>query len=199
MSESNAIPLIILLSVVLIAGALIVSYFVGQGRRKAWSDFAERIGANYDSGGSWFGRPTVTGVYQHHQFKLDSFTRRSGKSSTTYTRITVYLNNRTPFTLTIYQEGLFSKIGKAMGMKDIQIGDEEIDQRYVIKGEPETEVLRVLSSLGMRQRLLEAPYLHIDIKDGVELYEKRGFEIDPNVLIAVLDLMNAIADAADRL
>jgi len=197
--DSSVIPtFFILLTLALIGLVMVINYFIIQGRRKAWQDLSERIGAAYEAGNYWFGRPQVSGVYQQHRFKLDSFTRSTGKSSTTYTRLVVELNSTSGLVLSIQQEGFFSKIGKALGRKEIQLDDEEIDRRFVIKGQPETEVRRVLSSLGMRQRLLEAPELHVNIKDQAVRHEKRGFETDPNTLIALLDVLCALANAIDR-
>jgi hypothetical protein len=181
--------------ILLIAG---ISYFVAQGRRRAWQDLAERIGATCEPGSFWFGRPQVSGTYQQHRFKLDSFVRRVGKNTTTYTRLVVDLNTQTQLNMSIQQEGFFSKIGKALGVQDLQLGDEEIDRRFIIQGQPESEVRKVISSLGMRQRLLEAPELHITIKDGIIRHEKRGFETDPNTLIALMDVLCALANAIDR-
>ena len=175
-----------------------ISYLSAQGRKKAWADLAERIGVNYEAGG-FFSRPVVSGVYQRHQIKLDSFVRRSGKNSTTYTRIVVYLNNAAQFTMSISQEGMFSKLGKKLGIQEITTGDDEIDKRYLIKGEPEADVQRMLSSLGMRQRLLEAPAIDIEIRGMEVYYHRHGFETDPNKLINLLDLMCAFADASERL
>ncbi len=200
MSSSSILPSLVIFIIVVIGviALIAIGYGVSQNRRKAWADLAERIGAQYEPGNFWIGRPTVSGIYQQHRFKLDSFTRSTGKSSTTYTRLEVYLISPDPLNLTIYQEGFFSKIGKKMGMQDIQIGDEEIDQRYVIQGQPEEEVRRIITALGMRQRLIEAPELHIEIKDSVIRHEKRGFEADPNTLIALLDILCAFGRAIDR-
>lgn len=189
---------ILLVAVSLIA-ILIISYFTLVGRGKAWADLAERTGLTYEPGKFLgYGR-AVSGVYQRHQIKLDTFTRGAGKSSKTYTRIVALLNQPTHLSLTIYQEGMFSKIGKALGMKELHIGDDEIDRRFIIQGQPESDVLRALTSLGMRQRLLEAPNMHLEVKGQEIRYEKQGFETDPNTLIAVLDLMCALGDAVDRL
>lgn len=196
---NDNIELLIIFGIIaLILISIGASYLVAQGRKKAWADLAERIGVNYEPGG-FFSRPVITGVYQRHQIKLDTFVRRSGKNSTTYTRIVAYLNNAANFTMSISQENVFSKIGKKLGAQEITIGDDEIDQRYMIKGEPEADVQRVLSSLGMRQRLLEAPPIDIQIRGMEVYYHRHGFETDPNKLINLLDLMCAFADAAERL
>jgi hypothetical protein len=191
------LPILLMAGFVIIM--LIVSYFTLVGRGRAWADLAERTGLMYEPGQFFgYGR-SVSGVYQRHQIKLDSFTRGTGKSSHTYTRIVALLNQPTNLSLTIYQEGMFSKLGKALGMKELSIGDDEIDRRFVIQGQPESDVIRALTSLGMRQRLIEAPGLHLEVKGQEIRYEKRGFETDPNTLIAVFDLMCALGDAIDHL
>jgi hypothetical protein len=192
------VVLVIVASVLFVVLGLAAGYISVQGRRKAWADLAERLGLNFEPGSYIFSRPIVSGTHLHHQVKLDSFTRSSGRSSTTYTRIIVYLSSAANFSLTLTEEGVFSRIGKAIGMQDVQVGDDEIDRRYTIRSQPEDAARRVLFSLGMRQRLLEAPPLHIELRGMEVIYERRGFETDPNKLTALLDLMCALADAAER-
>jgi hypothetical protein len=195
---ANSESLIILLIIAFVFIAIAATFLVSQGHKKAWADLAERLGLNFEPG-SFFSQPVVAGVYQRHQIKLDTFVRRSGKNSTTYTRIVVTLNNAANFRMSISQEGLFSKLGKKLGVQEITTGDDELDQRFLIKGEPEADVKRVLSALGMRQRLLEAPSINIEIRGMEVYYQKHGFETDPNKLINLLDLMCAFADASERL
>ena len=101
--------------------------------------------------------------------------------------------------LDIYTEGLFSRIGKIMGMKEIQTGDEGIDDRYIIRGQPEEMVLRLLQNYDVRQKLVEAPSLRIKVRGAEIHYEKRGFIKDENTLVALFELMTSLARGIERL
>ena len=48
--------------------------------------------------------------------------------------------------MTIYCESIISKIGKALGMKDIQIGNPLFDEAFVIKARDEMILRNFLSS-----------------------------------------------------
>ena len=191
--------LVIFGSIALVVLALVASYLNLQSRRRAWEELAARLGLTFASG-NWLGSGmSISGTYRSQHLTLDKFTRRTGKNSTTYTRIVLFLNQPTQLELDIYTEGLFSKIGKVFGMKEIQTGDEALDQRYIIKGQPEPMIASLLQSYDLRQKLVEAPTLHIKVQGQEIYYEKRGFIRDENNLIALLDLITSLAGGIDRL
>ncbi len=178
---------------------VVIVYLTIVTRRQAWSQLAERANLQFNRGNFVSHGLSVSGVYQGHNLTLDTFSRSAGRSSATYTRIVLNLNQPANLDLTLSTEGLFSKVGKLLGMQDIQAGDEALDQRYMIKGQPENLVLSVLQSYDLRQRLLEAPSLYLHVHGQQVYYEKRGFERNENNLIALFDLMNSLAAAVERL
>ena len=124
--------------------------------------------------------------------------RGSGKNRTTYTRIVTSVNNLTQLSMKVYQETVFSKVGKLLGGQDIQIGNEQFDQRYIIRGQPEMDVVLLLSSIGLQQKLLQDRTFNFDLK-GSELYfEKRGIERNVDQLQRVFDLLCDIAEAVEH-
>lgn len=190
------------LQILFIVGVIVlavgISYYRRQARQRAWSELAVRTGLTCEPG-SFFRPPYVTGVYRGHQLTLDTFTRGSGKSSTTYTRIVLFVNNQSNLYLALYEESIFSKIGKFFGAQDIQVGDEEIDRRFIIKGRPEDSVVRLLNSIGLRQKLLEARSLNLEV-DGRELhFEKVGVELNVDYLQFLFDLLGDMAATVERL
>ncbi len=191
--------LFLFITAAMVVVALVGSYLVLQSRRRAWEELAARLGLTFTPG-NWIGRGmSVSGTYRSQHITLDKFTRRTGKNSTTYTRVVLFLKQPAQIELVIYTEGLFSKIGKLLGMKDIQTGDEAIDQRYIIKGQPENSIASLLASYDLRQKLVEAPALHIKVQGQEIYYEKRGFIRDENNLVALFDLITSLASGIDRL
>jgi hypothetical protein len=192
------VPVLIFIVIGSIALALIASYFVIAARRRAWSNLADQAALTLSTG-NFLGRGlSISGTYHSHPLTLDTYTRGSGKYSHTYTRILVGLNHPTDLSLSIHNEGVFSKIGKALGQKEIQIGDEAIDQRYIIKGQPETTIASILLSYDLRQKLIEAPSFNARIQGLDIYYDRRGVELDENKLIALFDLLTSLANAIDR-
>ncbi len=196
MSDTDLWFIFIILAFIVLA--IFIGYLVLAARRRAWSNLADRAALSF-SPGNFFGRGlSVSGSYHSHPLILDTFTRHYGKSSRTYTRITVTLNQPTSLNLAIYTEGLFSKVGKALGMKEIQTGDEAIDRRYIIKGQPETTIAGLLMSYDLRQRLIEAPSFNARIEGLNVCYDHTGVELDENKLLALFDLLTSLATAIDR-
>ena len=191
--------LVLFAVVALVVVAVVFSYLVLQSRRRAWEELAARLGLTFEPG-NWIGRGmSISGTYRSQHITLDKFTRRTGKNATTYTRVVLFLKQPSQIEMEIYTEGLFSKIGKLLGMKEIQTGDEVLDQRYIIKGQPENGIAGLLASYDVRQKLAEAPALHIKVHGQEIYYEKRGFAKDENNLIALFDLITSLASGIDRL
>jgi hypothetical protein len=61
------------------------------------------------------------------------------------------VNIPTQLFMNVYQDtqlskAVISKVGNLVGTQYIKIGNEEFDQRFIIKGQPEVDVVKVLSS-----------------------------------------------------
>ena len=181
----------------LVAGGAVYAYARIQSRRRVWADLAAQTGLQFEPG-TWFTSPRVTGTYRQHELTLDTFSRGTGKRRTTYTRIVVYVNNQANVYLAIYEEGVFSKIGKFFGQEGIQVGDEEIDRRFIIKCRPGTFAARLFTSISLRAKLLQARTINIEV-DGRELhYEHRGTDAEPDALMFLFDLLTDLAMFVER-
>jgi hypothetical protein len=199
--EFLAVPLLFVGQIACILGfvvvAVVVAYTTRRARTRAWEELSFRHGLTLEPG-SFFVSPRLTGGYRGHQLTLDTFTRRTGKSSTIYTRIVLFVNNQDNVYFALYEEGVFSKIGKFFGSEDVQIGDEEVDRRFIIKSRPEGFAVRVFTSIGLRSRLLQARRLNIEV-DGRELYfEQVGSLTDAEYLQFLFDLLSEMADFVER-
>lgn len=78
-------------------------------------------------------------------FSLELYRTGSGKNKRYYTEINFELENKYEYTLTLYKERIWSKIGKLVGMQDIEIGDDPFDKSFIIKSNDDyfaTEVLK---------------------------------------------------------
>ena len=126
---------------------VVIMYFQRKAQLEAWNDLAARTGLTCEGGIAPWSSIRVTGSYHGHPLVLDTFTRHSGRNSRTYTRVVLGVKNPLPLYLFLTEENVFDKVGKWMGSQDIQLGDETLDRRYKIKGEPEAEVGRLLASL----------------------------------------------------
>jgi hypothetical protein len=67
--------------------------------------------------------------------------------------------------LNLYREGLFSGIGRKLGMQDIEIGDAFFDEQFVIQGHPEDMVRRLLENSRIRELIQAQPNIQFSIRD----------------------------------
>jgi len=183
----------------LLAVIVAVSYFNRRARRAAWDELASQNGLIFEPGNYRGKSPSVSGVYRGHSLLVDTFTRGSGKSRTTYTRITLNVNNPTGLKLSISGEGVGSKLKKLLGAIEILVGDEAIDAKFFIQGSPEMAVQRLLSNTSLRQKLLDSQSLHIELTGQRIVYQKRGFEANPEKLLYLFDLLGDIGMAVERM
>ncbi|MFN8598233.1 MAG: DUF3137 domain-containing protein [Anaerolineae bacterium] len=136
----------------------------GPSKGEIWSQLSQEIGASYDEGG-FFKQGAVRLAYRQWEITLDTYTVSDGKTSSTYTRIRAPFVNPDGFRLKIYREGVFTGIGKVLGLQDIEIGDAFFDQQFVIQGGPEDMVKRLLENGRIRELIHAQPNIHFSIKD----------------------------------
>jgi hypothetical protein len=192
---TTLLPFLIVISLLVLFG--VIAYLRRQARQQAWSELAARTGLTFEPGGI-FAPMVVAGNYRGRPLTLDTFTRRTGKNSTTYTRIQLGANNPSALSLAIYDENVLSKLGKALGMQDIQTGDDELDRRFTIRGQPEPMIISLLASISLRQQLLQARSVHVEVKGQQVYWQQRGAESNADYLQFVFDLLSDLAEAVGR-
>ncbi|MDP4091334.1 MAG: DUF3137 domain-containing protein [Bacillota bacterium] len=135
----------------------------GPSKREVWEQLSREINAEYVEG-FWSG----SGVQAHVDnwiIVLDTYTVSNGRSSTTYTRIRAPFVNLADFYFCIYRRGLFSDLGKLLGMQDIEIGYPEFDEDFILKGNDEEKVRQLLSDEKIRHLIEGQPRFHLEVKD----------------------------------
>jgi hypothetical protein len=189
------VPALILVVIVV---AVAAAYLNHRARQQAWSELAALTGLTCESAGLFGLSLRVQGVYRGHALTLDTFTRSSGKHSTTYTRVVIRVNNTAAIRLVLHEEGLLSPVGKLLGLQDIQVGDQDLDRRFIIQGQPEDIIARLLSLGGLRDKLLQARSLNIKV-EGQELhFEQRGVELNVDYLQYLFDLLSELVEEIEQ-
>jgi len=201
MSDSNLdnlMPwLLILAMFAFLAIFIAVAYWSRQRHNRAWEDFATRTGLAFEPG-RLLGAPRVQGSYRGHSLLVDTYTVHHGKSSTTYTRIALGLNRPTGLALILYNEGVFAKLGKILGGQDIQTGDAELDERFVIKGQPEQAIRTLFVTGGWTQKLHGARAVHIEVDAQSVRFRTTGVIRDVDYLQSLLDMLGTLADSVEH-
>ncbi|KAB3526332.1 DUF3137 domain-containing protein [Alkaliphilus serpentinus] len=149
----------------------------GPSKNDVWKQFADEIGGEFLEG-SIFKPSMVQVAFRGWNITLDTYTVSHGKSSTTYTRIRAPFVSTQGFHFKIYKKGLFSDLGKMLGMQDIITGNEDFDENYIIKGNNEELVKGLFSSVEIRTLIEEQPKMTLEIKDSEGFFKKTPEGVD---------------------
>lgn len=180
----------------------------GPSKKEIWSEIAYDIGGRFKNGGFWE-RDYIRYEYGDWEIVLDTYTRSHGKSSSTYTRMRAPFLNKDGLYFKIYREGFFSNLSKYFGMQDIEIGDSFFDENFIIKGNSDYQITKLLEGDEMKALIEAQDQIHFEIRDdegifvskypeGVdELYfQCRGVLKDEN---KIKDLFDLFAFTLERL
>ncbi len=140
----------------------------GPNKEEVWRQLSREIGAEFVDGGFWKGDKVVAQV-EEWTITLDTYTQSSGKHSTTYTRMRAPFANEDGVRFTIYRKGLFSGLGKLLGMQDVEVGYAEFDRDFIIKGNDESKVQALFANSRIRELIEAQPSIRLRVKDD-ELY-----------------------------
>jgi hypothetical protein len=183
----------------------------GTRKDEMWRQLSDEIGAEFVEGSLWK-RSKVQAHVGPWTVTLDTHTVSSGESSTTYTRMRAPYLNPEGFRFTIYRKGVFSDLGKLLGMQDIEVGDSEFDEAFIIKGNDESKVVTLFSDPKIRQMIQAQPQIRLEVKDSEGWFGPRfpedvdelhfqvvGVIKDVERLKALFDLFAAVLDQLCRI
>jgi hypothetical protein len=183
----------------------------GPSKDDMWRQLSQEIGADFIEGGFWKGNKVQAhvGIWT---ITLDIYTESTGETHVTYTRMRVPYVNPEGFRFTIYRKGFFSELGKLFGMQDIEVGDSDFDEAFIIKGTDEFRVRDLFANPQIRQMIQAQPKIRLDVKDSEgwfgptfpEDVDELHFQVvgvmkDIERLKALFDLFAAVLDQLCRI
>jgi hypothetical protein len=137
----------------------------GPSKDELWKQLSQEIGADYVAGSLWQGSKVQAHVGPWI-ITLDSYTVSSGHSQVTYTRMRAPYVNGGGFRFSIYRKGIFSELGKLMGMQDIEVGNPEFDEAFIIKGNDEFKVRDLFGNRKIQELIAAQPQIHLTVRDS---------------------------------
>ena len=137
----------------------------GPSKDEVWRQLSQEIGTEFVEGGFWKGSKVQAHVGPW-TVTLDTYTESSGESHVTYTRMRAPYINPEGFRFTIYRKNHFSDLGKFLGMQDIEVGDPEFDEAFIIKGNDESKVRDLFANSKIRQMIQDQPKIRLRVKDS---------------------------------
>jgi hypothetical protein len=182
----------------------------GPGKDEAWRRLGQEAGAEFVEGGFWKGSKVQAHVGPW-TVTLDAYTVHTGHAHFTYTRMRAPYVNPEGLRFTVYRNGLFSELGKLLGMQDIEVGDPEFDEAFIIKGTDESRVRELFADQEVRSLMLGQPQIRLEVKDSEgwfgqsfpEDVDELHFQVvgvikDVDRLKALFDLFAAVLDRLVR-
>ncbi len=128
----------------------------GPSKEEIWRQFCTEISGTLVEGSFWEGTK-VEARHGEWTVTLDTYKVSTGKSSITFTRMRAPYVNPDGFIFAIYRKGVFSTIGKWLGMQDVCVGQPEFDEAFIIKGNDEWKLRRLFSNERLRQLISAQP------------------------------------------
>src|SRR3954468_21485086 len=137
----------------------------GPSKDEAWRRLGEEIDAEVVQGGFWEGSKVQAHVGPW-TVTLDTYAVHTGHAHFTYTRMRAPYLNPEGLRFTVYRKGLFSELGKLLGMQDIDVGDPDFDEAFIVKGTDESRVRELFTDPEVRSLMLAQPEIRLEVKDS---------------------------------
>jgi hypothetical protein len=136
----------------------------GPSRESVWRQLSSEMGGEFVKGGLWKG-DKVQATHGEWTVVLDTYVVSTGKVTIVFTRMRAPYVNPDGFRFTIYRHGFFSELGKRLGMQDVEIGDEDFDRDFIIKGTSESKLRALFGDAKLRQLVAGQKDIHLTVKD----------------------------------
>ena len=162
--------------------------------RSALAAVAAELELGFDPG-TLFKKAKAHGTVEGFPIVVDSYTVSTGKSSQTYTRITISGAGKIPGELLLEKEGLGSSIKKAFIGEDIQLGDPAFDTTVVLRGDRHDA--RVRFDEHARITSIKAVSAGVRLKKGEVSLVKGGLVSDSAKLLQMTLQVIGLATALD--
>jgi hypothetical protein len=70
------------------------------------------------------------------------------------------------FRFTVYRKGVFGGLGKLLGIQDIEVGDPDFDEVFIVRGNDEARVRTLLADPTLRALIAAQPKIRLTVKDS---------------------------------
>ena len=159
-----------------------------------WNNAARQLKLKYLTG-SAFNPGIITGLYHKYIVKVDTFSRKSGNNSSTYTRFRLDYDKPLKFQFKITKEHLLSSLGKVFGMKDLEVGDKSFDDRVIIKAHNKDSLSKFLTPerKGLIKTIM-ASFQEVTVTNNYIEVVERGTTRHPRLIVSHIKRLAKLAD-----
>ncbi len=141
----------------------ILKALFGPSQKEIWRQLSTEVHGRFHEGGL-FSQTVVQARTRDWIITLDTYTAGDGKTNQTFTRLRAPYFNPERFRFEIYRASIFSGLGKAMGMEDIEVGHPRFDETFVIKSNAPRRVRQLFDNERIRHLIDAQPKIHLSVK-----------------------------------
>ena len=134
----------------------------GSKKREIWQRLSTELGGAMHS--SWRG-DKVQVAHEDWIITLDTYVIMANNAPIFFTRMRAPFVNRSEFRFAIKRRNVFSDLAVWLGAQDVEIGDPDFDQAFVLKSNNEPRLLEILRDQELRRLLDAQPALSLSVKD----------------------------------
>ena len=149
----------------------------GPSQKEIWRQLSGEVGGHFHEGGL-LTSSAVQARTGDWIVTLDTVTHGDGKTNQTFTRLRAPYFNPEGFRFQVYRASIFSGLGKALGMQDIEVGHPRFDQDFVIKGNAPRRVRRLFDNKRIRRLIDVQPRIHLSVKGHEGWFSKFPAGVD---------------------
>jgi len=144
--------------------------------------------------------PTVEGTHRGRTVRFFTYTTGSGKSRTNWCAVAAAAAGAGTFTLDLFPQNFLTRIGVALGMQDLQVGDPAFDPLFIVKSnDPAYAVAALLPEI--RARLVaergRGALGHVAVKEGEVRYAEMGGFSQEAQVARLADMLDIVCDLAE--
>jgi hypothetical protein len=152
----------------------------GPNKQQVWEQLCEVVRGSFQDVECNYDRMVATHrgwVITLDDRKESTSNQNGGFDEHIFTRLRAPLQNASSFRFTVYRKGLFSGLGKKLGMQDVEVGHEIFDREFIVKGTDEAKLRQLFAEKRIRDLLMLQPKGNFSINQHNELH----FEAHPAI------------------
>jgi len=136
----------------------------GPSQKEIWRQLSAETQARFVEGG-FLKSDKVQATHGQWIVTLDKYVVSTGKVTVVYTRMRAPYVNPDGFRFRVYRHGVFSDLGKLLGMQDVEVGQPEFDRDFIVKGNDEGKLRQLFANPKIRELISGQKDIDFSVKD----------------------------------
>lgn len=136
----------------------------GPSQKDIWRQLSAETQASFVEGG-FLKSDKVQATHGQWTVTLDKYVVSTGKATVVFTRMRAPYVNPDGFRFRVYRHGMFSGLGKMLGMQDVEVGQPDFDRDFIIKGTDEGKLRQLFANPKIRELIGGQKDIDFSVKD----------------------------------